>query len=219
MSWMAVPSETTLLYSQIGLRLVDEFTGGPLAHPVEAHLSFQDAAGNWQRLEVNPVPTPAGHLLYPGLGQSANAGVAPMVRHRVRIESDFYRPEYLRTADALEFDVHPYDDSTPPLVVPTLPTTVLLLPSPVYPFAGFMRTVRGRTLDSLGDPVPNVEVTLGTTERALSDERGVFALPLRWAAFTGGIVLDAIDHRTGRTDQISLTLPQDLLLGHAFTLT
>jgi hypothetical protein len=55
-------------------------------------------------------------------------------------------------------------------------------------------------------------------ERVLSDERGVFALPLRWAPFSGNVVLDAIDHRTGRTDQLTLALPQDLQQGHTFTL-
>jgi hypothetical protein len=219
MTWLSLASETHVLYSQIGLRLVDEFTGGPLCHPVDARLSYQDGAGDWRPLDVEPVSTPAGHLLYPGLGRSAHAATAPLVRYRVQIESGYYRAEYLRLVDALEFDVHPYDDATPPAVVPAQPATVLMLPSPNYPFAGHLRTVRGRTLGSFGEPVPNVEVTLGSTERTLSDERGTFALPLRWAAFSGGVVIDAIDHRTGRTDQISLTLPQDLLQGHAFTLT
>jgi hypothetical protein len=53
----------------------------------------------------------------------------------------------------------------------------------------------------------------------LSDERGVFALPLRWVALSGNVVIDAIDHRTARTDQLTLTLPQDLQQGQTFTLT
>jgi hypothetical protein len=163
------------------------------------------------------VPSPSGNLLYPGLGRSSNVAVAPVVRHRVELTSDFYRPEYLRTVDGLEFDVHPYDDSQPPAVLPNLPLTVLLLPSTSYPHAA--RTVRGRTLDANGDPVANVEVTQGAAERVLSDERGAFTLPLRWAAFSGPVVIDAIDNRTGRTGQITLTLPQDLQLGHSFTLT
>ena len=219
MSWTPIAAERTVLYSQIGLRLVDEFTGGPLQHRVAAHISFEDSAGNWQPLELEPIPSPAGNLLYPGLGRSASFGTAPMVRHRVQIESDFYRPEYLRNADALEFDIHPYDDANPPAVLSNIPHTVLMLPSVTYPFAGFVRTVRGRTLDNLGDPIANVEVTAGTTERVLSDERGVFALPLRWAPLSGAVIIDAVDHRTGRTDQINLALPQDLLQGQTFTLT
>jgi hypothetical protein len=219
MSFTPIAAERTVLYSQIGLRLVDEFTGGPLQHRVDARISFQDGAGNWQPLPLEPVPSPSGNLLYPGLGRSATFGTAVMVRHRVQLESDYYRPEYLRNADALEFDVHPYDDANAPAVVPNVPQTVLMLPSTTYPYAGFVRTVRGMTLDGLGDPVANVEVTSGTTERVLSDERGVFALPLRWAPLSGGVIIDAVDHRTGRTDQINLTLPQDLLLGQTFTLT
>jgi hypothetical protein len=217
MTFTVIPSERTITYSQISLRLVDEFMAGPSLYPVEARLSVQDSAGIWQRLETRPVPSPSGTLLFPGLGRSANVAVAPIVRHRVELTSDFYRPEYLRTVDALEFDVHPYDDSQPPAVLPNLPHTVLLLPSANYPHAA--RTVRGRTLDTNGDPVANVEVTQGAAERVLSDERGVFTLPLRWVAFSGLVVIDAVDNRTGRTGQIMLTLPQDLQLGHSFTLT
>ena len=217
MTFTGIPSERTISYSQISLRLVDEFTGGPSLHPVDARLSFQDSAGNWEPLDTRPVPSPSGNLLYPGLGRSANVAVAPVVRHRVELTSDFYRPEYLRTVDALEFDVHPYDNSQPPAVLPNLPHTVLLLPSTNYPHVA--RTVRGQTLDVNGDPVANVEVTQGSAERVLSDERGVFTLPLRWVAFSGPVVIDAIDNRTGRTGQVTLTLPQDLQLGHSFTLT
>ena len=217
MTFTVIPSERTITYSQIGLRLVDEFTGGPALHPVDADLSFQDSAGNWQRLDLRPVTSPSGNLLFPGLGRSANVAVAPVVRHRVEITSDFYRPEYLRTIDALEFDVHPYNDSQPPAVLASLPQTVLLLPSTNYPHA--VRTVRGQTLDAGGDPVANVEVTHGVAERVLSDERGVFTLPLRWAPLAGLVVIDALDNRTGRTGQLTLTLPQDLQQGHSFTLT
>jgi hypothetical protein len=219
MTFSAVPAERTIVYSQIGLRLVDEFTGGPLQHRVDARLSFRDGAGNWQPLDLDPTPSPSGNLLYPGLGRSGHFAIAPVVRHRVQIESQFYRPEYLRNADALEFNIHPYDDANPPAIVPTLPQTVLMLPSVSYPYPTFVRTVRGRTRDVLGDPIANVEVTAGTAERVLSDARGEFALPLRWAPFSGNVVIDAIDHRTGRTDQLNLALPQDLLQGQTLTLT
>jgi hypothetical protein len=219
MTFTVIPSERTISYSQISLRLVDEFTAGPSLHPVDARLSFQDSAGNWQPLHTRPVPSPSGNLLYPGLGRSANVAVAPVVRHRVQLTSDFYRPEYLRTVDALEFDVHPYDDDQPPTILPNLPHTVLLLPSTSYPHAAFVRTVRGRTLDLNGDPVANVEVRQGMAERVLSDERGVFTLPLRWVALSGPVDIDAIDNRTGRMDQITLALPQDLQQAHSFTLT
>ncbi len=219
MTFTVISSERKVTYSQIGLRLVDEFTGGPSLHRVDARLSIRDSAGSWQPLDTQPVASLSGNLLYPGLGRSANVATAPVVRHRVQLTSDFYRPEYLRTVDALEFDIHPYDDSQPPAIVPNVPQSVLLLPSANYPYAAFVRTVRGRTLDTNGDPIANVEVTQGAAERVLSDGRGVFALPLRWAPLSGALVIDAVDHRTGRTDQITLTLPQDLEQGHTLTLT
>jgi len=214
-----VPAETTVLYSQIGLRLIDDFTGDLSRYPVEAELDYRDSTGNWRLTAIEPTPTPSGHLLYPGLGRSASLPAAPVVRYRVRLMSSFYRPDYLRTLDALEFDIHPYDDTQPPAVLSNVPLTVHLLPSVMYPYAGFVRTVRGRTLDVNGDPIANTEVSSGLAERVLSDERGVFALPLRWAPASGNVLLDAVDHRTGRTDQLALTLPQDLQQGQTFTLT
>ena len=219
MTFTVIPSERNVMYSQIGLRLVDEFTGGPSLHRADACVSIRDSAGNWQPLDTQPILSPSGYLLYPAIGRSANVATAPVVRHRVQLASDFYRPEYLRTVDALEFDIHPYDDSQPPAVLPNLPHTVLLLPSAIYPYAAFVRTVRGRTLDTNSDPIANVVVTQGAAERVLSDERGVFALPLRWAPLSGTLVIDAVDHRTGRMDQITLALPQGLLQGQTFTLT
>ncbi|MGI9301130.1 MAG: hypothetical protein ACR2RB_00255, partial [Gammaproteobacteria bacterium] len=127
--------------------------------------------------------------------------------------------EYLRTVDALEFDVHPYDNNQAPAVIPGLPQTVLLLPATNYPYEHHVRSVHGQTLDNAGEPIVNVEVTEGVRERVLSDGRGVFVLPLRWSLPVGPVVLDAVDHRTGRTDQLNLTLPDDLQQGHIFTLT
>jgi hypothetical protein len=60
MSFVAVATERTVLYSQIGLCLVDEFTGDLARHPVTTLLSHQDCAGNWQPLFVKPTPTPSG---------------------------------------------------------------------------------------------------------------------------------------------------------------
>jgi hypothetical protein len=219
MSWTAIVGEPRTLYSQIGLRLIDEFIGDRPPYRVAARLSYQDSAGEWHVLPTRAVRTPAGSVCFPGLGRSASFATAPIVRHRVQLISDFYRPEYLRTVDALEFDIHPYNDDHAPAVLPATPQAALLLPSAAYPFATHLRVVRGSTRDAGGGAIANVEVLAGASERVLSDERGVFALPLRWPALTGSVVLDAIDHRTGRTAQLTLTLPQDLLQGQSFTLT
>ncbi|MFP5390720.1 MAG: carboxypeptidase-like regulatory domain-containing protein [Gammaproteobacteria bacterium] len=219
MSFSVLASERSLMVSQIGLRLVDEFTGAAALQAVEASLALRTGAGAWQPLPIQPVLAPSGTLLYPGLGRSAHVAVAPVVRYRVTLQSSFYRPDYLRTQDALEFDIHPYDNEHAPVLAPNLPQTVLLLPSAQYPHAPFMRTLRGITVDSGGAPIPNVEITQGVAERVLSDERGVFVLPLRWVAPSGNVVFDAHDHRSGRTDQLTLTLPHDLRQSQTFTLT
>jgi phage portal protein BeeE len=219
MTWVTAPSTRSLLYSQIGIRLIDDFTGTSPAYPVAASLEYHDSTGAWRPTELEPTLTPSGVLSFPGLGRRADATASVTVKYRVLIRSDFYRPDYLRTADALEFDVHPYDNDNPPAVIPSLPTTVMLLPSAGYRHATHIRVVRGLTLDAGGTPIANVEVTEGPRERVLSDERGVFALPLRWPLLVGPVVLDAIDHRTGRSDQINLMLPGDLQQGHTFTLT
>lgn len=219
MSFTWLRSERHVVYSQIALRCIDEFTGGPSLCPLGVRLSFRDSAGQWRDLDARPTRSPSGNLLFPGLGRSANFAAAPTVRHRVRIESEGYRPEYLRTVDSIEFDVHPFDDSHAPAALAAAPETVLLLPSASYPFPTHVRTVRGRTVDSAGDPLGNVEVVHNLAERVLSDERGVFALPLRWAPLAGVVTLDATDHRSGRTGQITLTLPDDLPQGHTLTLS
>lgn len=219
MSFTWLRSERNVSYSQFALRFIDEFTGGPSLYPVEVSLSLLDGAGGWRELDTRPTRSPSGNLLFPGLGRSANVATAPMVRHRVQITSARYRPEYLRTLDSIEFDVHPYDDTHAPAVVPIAPETVLLLPTANYPFPTHVRTVRGQTLDTAGDPLGNVEVVHNVAERVLSDERGVFALPLRWAPLSGAVTLDATDHRSGRTGQITLTLPDDLQQGHTLTLS
>ena len=53
----------------------------------------------------------------------------------------------------------------------------------------------------------------------LSDERGVFALPLRWPAPGSMVTVDALDHRTGLSGQITIDFPADLGEGHDITIT
>ena len=65
----------------------------------------------------------------------------------------------------------------------------------------------------------NAEVSFGVQERVLTDERGSFCLPLRWPPLSGAITIDALDHRTGLSDSINITLPGDLAHGHLLTVT
>jgi hypothetical protein len=219
MTWQVRPSDAQQLYAQIGLALIDEFTGLDPKYPVHADLEYQDVSGDWRPVEREPVMTPSGILSFPGLGRSAQAATQPVLRHRVLLRSDYYRPEYLRQLDGLEFDIHSYDDATPPAVVPTHPQTEFLLPNTSYAYPSHIRIVRGLVQDVAGDAVANVEVSQGVNERVLTDERGAFSLPLRWPAANAVVTLDALDHRTGRSASITIHLPGDLAQGQLFTIT
>ena len=218
-TWRALPSERWVLYSHLGLKLVDEFTGDAPRYSVFADLEYQNGSGDWRSIEFNPVVTPSGVLSYPSLGRSADVAATPIVRYRVKIRSEFYRPEYILVDDGIEFDVHPYDDVTPPAVFPTHPQSVLLIPNARYLYESHLRVVRGLVQDSFSNPVANVEVSEGSRERTVTDESGAFSLPLRWPAITAVVALDALDHRNGRTDNIAINLPGDLSQGHLFTIT
>ncbi|WP_419694209.1 carboxypeptidase-like regulatory domain-containing protein [Mesorhizobium muleiense] len=216
-AWRVIPAERRMLYSPIGLQLVDDFTGRSPIGNVRALLDRKKASG-WEATDIKAVRTPSDVITYPGLGRSANVAVQPPTHCRVRIETEFYRPDYLLADDGIEFDVHPYDDDTPPASVAGLPQTVFLLPGSNYAFADHVRVLRGQVTDATSAPVSNVEVMFGAAEHVSSDQRGSFALPLRWPPLTGAIQIDASDHRTGRTGQISISLPADLAGGQVIVI-
>ncbi len=159
MVWQAIAEERRMLYSPIGLRLVDDFTGRAPIGAVQAHLDLRRADMTWQPTEIAAVRTPSEVITYPGLGRSAHFALQPTFRYRVRLEAGFYRPDYLLNQDAIEFDVHPYDDDNPPAVLANLPQDVFLMPAVNYPYPGHVRVLRGQVLDNAGDPAANVEVT------------------------------------------------------------
>ncbi len=225
MTWHTLAGEQMLLYSQIGLKLVDEFTGKPPKYPVYADLDYQDTAGKWHTVywcppERYPVVTPNGIITYPALGRSAHAATQPVLRYRVLVRSRYYRPEYLLNSDGIEFNIHPYDDVNPlpPAIIPTNAQTVLMIPNTNYAYPNNVRVVSGLVQNSVGDPVANVEVRQGPRERVLTDERGAFSLPLRWPVLNATVQVDALDHRTGRNKSRNINLPGDLYRGHLFTI-
>jgi hypothetical protein len=217
--WHAVPDERRRLYSPIGLRLIDDFTGFAPFGSVHARLDARRANGDWQPTDATAVRTPSDVLTYPGLGRSAHAATEPATHYRVRLDATFYRPDYLVNLEGIQFDAHPYDDDTPPAVIVGLPQSVFLMPAANYPFPGHVRVLRGQVLDVNGDPVASVEVTESAQERVLSDERGAFSLPLRWPALTAVVQIDALDHRSGRSGQLNANLPADLAVGHVITIS
>jgi hypothetical protein len=219
MTFRLLAGETAMLYSPLGLRLVDEFTGNSPLGPVRAFLDRRDDAGVWRATGISSVTTPGGVLTYPGLERRREPAGQPARRYRVRIEADLYRAFYRAQFDGREFDAFPFNDTTPPSTVAAMPQEELLVPSSSYPFPTHVRVLRGSVVDAAGDPVADVIVSQGGLERVLTDERGAFALPLRWAQEGVPLPVDAIDQRTGRTGMKNVTLPQDLGSNQEITIT
>jgi hypothetical protein len=206
--WREVGSEHIALYSPLGLRLVDDFTGRAPLGDVSARLDRQVSVGVWEPTSIKAVLTPSSILTWPGLGRELEPVSAPTRRYRVRLEGALYRPAYLEALDGIEFDAPPWDDDNAPVPATTGPKDAYLLPAGSYGFPTWVRVLRGQVEDVSGGPVANVLVSQAGVERVLTDERGAFALPLRWA--TTGQVVQASDARTGRNGSHVLNLPADL---------
>lgn len=217
--WRVLPEERSELFSPIGLRLLDDFSGdGPLGRVQDA-LDIQEASGVWRRTEIKSAPTDSGYLIYPGLERRSEVAGVPARRYRVRLACRFYRAHYRVNADGIEFDAHPYNDTHPPAVVATGPQDTFLLPAADYPFPRHVRVLRGIVEDNLGNPVADVLVTEGVRERVLSDERGSFSLPLRWVAQATTVTIDAVDQRTAKTGSVNVTLPGGLATSHTIVIS
>jgi hypothetical protein len=206
--WREVRSEHLSLYSPIGLRLVDDFTGRSPLGRVGARLDRQVGAGVWAETDLEAVLTPSSTLTWPGLGREGEPVFAPTRRYRARVDADQYRPGYLQNADGVEFDAPPWDDQNPPTPITAGPVDLYLFPATAYDFPTWVHVLHGFVEDVTGGPVANVLVHQATAERVLTDARGAFSLPLRWA--TSGLAVDAVDVRTGRAGWHVLNLPADL---------
>ena len=206
--WRELATERRSLYSPIGIRLIDEFTGKAPLGGVSVQLDRQVSAGVWAPTDLQAVLTPSSTFTWPGLGRMRQSASAPTRRYRARIAAERYRPEYLQSTDGLEFDAPPWNDDNRPNPITSGPVDVYLFPASVYDFPTWVHVLHGFVQDASGAPVANVLVHQATVERALSDERGTFSLPLRWAM--NGQAVDAIDARTGRSGSHVLNLPADL---------
>jgi hypothetical protein len=221
-SWRMLADERTGLYSPVALRLIDEITGRAPVGWVRPRLDASDGAGGWRETDIKAVISPAGVVAYPGLERRAEVLGQPPRRYRVRIEAQFYLPLFRAAQDAVEFDAYPYNDVTPPQnlsqILATQPQGVILTPAPHYRFPGHIPLLRGDVQDTAGATVPDVLVTEGTRERVVTDSRGTFALPLRWATSGTAPIIDATDLRSGRTGTISIQFPQDLRTSQTITI-
>lgn len=211
-TWHSLAGERTTLYTPIGIRPLDELTGRAPIGRVEAELDRSDGAGGWSPTEIKAVTTPGGVFAYPHLERHALVTGKPARRYRVRLKAEFYVPMYRDRFDGIEFDAYPHNDSNPPPIFADLPQNALLAPAPNYPFQTSIPVLRGEVIDKAGAPVRDAVVSWALRERVLTDERGTFALPLRWALPGILIDIDAEDRRSviHRTGQIHITPPQAL---------
>jgi len=203
------------MYSPVGFRLIDELSGRALIGGFKATLDIRIGT-NFRATDSRAVTTASGVVAYPGLGRASQPVGAPR-HYRFRVAAEFYRPLYLENSDGLEFDAPWYSDDAPPVPLPSFPQDVAFAPAASYPFASHISVLRGRVVDAAGVPVENAKVVESTHERVLTDQRGAFCLPLRWAPSRVPVAIDASD-RAGRTGTIVVTLPVDLGRGQTITI-
>jgi hypothetical protein len=214
--WHNSPTDRFRMVSPIGLRPIDDLTGASPIGNVACSLFLEDTPGHWRPTEVRPTRNASGMVIFPGLGRIREVDGTPPRHYRAVIAAEFYRPFYAGTQDGIEFDVSPYNDDRPPAQAPQL-IDLVLVPATNYPFAPHLRVLRGNVRNS-ARPVASAEVSRGNTERTLSDERGEYALPLRVMPNNVAVTIDAVEHRTGRQGQISITLPADLGKNNTITI-
>jgi hypothetical protein len=217
--WTKVGDGQRRLHTPLGLRMIDDFTGKAPVGAVRALLEMAGATpGTWLPVAHPATITPGGWLAYPGLGRTVDPGAKTKVRHRVAIVADDLLPLYGPSpiAGPVEFDVHPWDDLHPPASAATM-RDVFLLPATGYAFPGEVLVARGRVVAGAPkQPVARALVTYANQERVLTDARGEFALPLRWAARGTTVQIDAADGG-GRVGQVPVAIPGDL--GKALEIT
>jgi hypothetical protein len=213
-----IATEGRVLTTPIALRLLDDFAGAGPVGKVTLKLDVQDGP-NWREADRAPAITASGIYTYPNLERRAAPIGVPPRRYRVRITADHYRPRYLRIDDGIEFDAWPGNDDVLPSIFATAVQPEALWPSVNYPFPPHVPVLRGRVTDASGAVVPNCVVREGLRETVLTDERGEYALPLRWVPPAVPVPIDAEDLRTLRTDSQMVVLPASLGVSINFIIT
>lgn len=224
MTYTAIRGAEKRTFSPIAIELVDDFlttptgptSAAPLG-PITAILDEDDGAGGFRVTDARAFVTSQAVVTFAGVHRRPRPALALPGLYRVRIEGELYRPLYRAVADGIQFTAPAWNDHEPATPVPTFARAVLL-PSAAYPFPSYTRVLRGEVLDTTtGLPAVDALVVAGTDSRALSDERGEFALALRWAP-DGPLSITATD-RAGHTGTISITLPGDLEHGQLIAIS
>jgi hypothetical protein len=209
-TWMLEPQERTRLFSPVGLHLVDDMTNDEPVGAIRVLLDLQGPAATWIPTKIASVRTLGGVVAYPGLGRTSSPLGKPPVNYRIRLDADYYVPVYRATTDGIPFQAFPYNDTNDPSQFAKISQDVRLTPAPTYPFPSHIPVLRGTVKDASNNPVPDVLVFWLGNERTITTADGGFALPLRLAASGTTITVSAIDQRTGRHKDQSITLPADL---------
>jgi hypothetical protein len=206
--WVERPDLIDVVRVSFAVRLQDLVTrDAPLGEPGMI-LEREEPANQWTRLDLEPVRTASGLLAHLKLERKRFAGGLPAVSYRFTITSPLYVPRFRATKDWETVTVQPYDDAGTSPSAPTAPIEVDLCPSLLYPFAANVPVIRGTVRDKVtGQPLPDSLVFGGPTGRAITDDRGRYALPLI-GAFTATVVIGATD-RLGRNGIVNVTLPDD----------
>jgi hypothetical protein len=215
--WRLLSGERRQLFGAIGVRPVDNLTGGQPLGTVRAVLERLEATG-WVPVPARVLVSSTGIITCPGLERAARPAAAPR-HYRIRLEADLYRPLYRATVDGIEFDAYQYNDTTDPAGYARSATDAPLAPLPGYPFPAYVPVLYGSVTDAAGLPVADVLVSDPPGEQALTDDAGQFALPLRLAAPGAPVDITANDRRTGRTGIVAVTVPADLSRSHTIQIT
>jgi hypothetical protein len=218
-TWITTPAEFKVIYSPVGLRLLDELTNQAPLGSVQAILDIQDSAGAWRTTDIKDNRTPDDVVTYCNLERHAVVTGLPSRQYRVRLIADYYLPYYRINAEGIAFTAYPYNDNHPPAQIVRVPIDTPLLPAPNYPFASYIPVLRGTVVDAAGKLVQDASVTQGNNERALTDAQGRFALPLRWVQPNVAVPIDATDQRTGHTGSINVQIPAALGKNQTISIT
>jgi hypothetical protein len=213
--------EKSVLYSPVWLIPADILTG--IAPEVTPRVTLDLLAnGRWIPTGRKPVIGPSGVISYPGLGRVREPLTAQPQRYRARFDADpydpirpdSYLPLYRSQLDGLEFDASPYDDANPP-ASEAMPTVVELCPTVAYTFPWDVPILHGAAVAADGTFVADVliEASLAVprspqplVERTITDRRGAFVLPLRWARTDIDTVVTATDQRSPVTRRGSINV-------------
>lgn len=214
MSGRVTDVERSLLYSPAWLIPVDVLTAA--SPPVMPRVALDlFAGGQWIPAGRQPTVGPSGVISYPALGRVREPLTATPQRYRARFDADPYdpvRPDvclplYRSQLDGLEFVASPYDDENPP-ASEAVPTVVELSPTIAYTFPWDVPVLYGEVAAVDQTTVPDVLVEAShtvpplpqpLTERTITDRRGAFVLPLRWARTDVDTVVTATDQRSAVT--------------------